>query len=73
MRKTFLVLFLVTGLLGQTSSFAQSVKITSAERKFAETITAKSLFDQTLRAASGFAGCPDRQGYIYLCGSAGHG
>jgi hypothetical protein len=43
MRKTFLVLFLVTGLLGQTSAFAQSVKITSAERKFAETITANQL------------------------------
>jgi Peptidase family M28/PA domain len=43
MRETLLVLLLVTGLLAQTPVFAQSVKITPAERKIAEAITANQL------------------------------
>src|SRR5688572_29084718 len=42
MRKPFLVLFLLIGLLSQ-SAFAQTVKITTAERKIAEAITASQL------------------------------
>src|SRR5688572_4851886 len=43
MREIFLVLLLVTGLLAQTPAFAQSVKISSDERKIAEAITANQL------------------------------
>ena len=43
MRRTLLILLLVTGLLTQAPGFAQSVKITSDERKIAEAITAKQL------------------------------
>jgi len=42
MKKPFLVLFLLIGLLSQ-SAFAQTVKITTAERKIAEAITASQL------------------------------
>ncbi len=45
MRKTFLFLLLVTSLLAPTIALAQDVKITSDERKKAETITAKQLSD----------------------------
>ena len=43
MRKTFLVLSLVIGLLAPTALVAQTVKITPAERKIAEGITASQL------------------------------
>jgi hypothetical protein len=43
MRKTFLVLSLVIGLLAPTALVAQIVKITPAERKIAEGITASQL------------------------------
>ena len=45
MKKSFLVLFLVICLLAPTAAFAQTVNITSGERKKAETITAKQLSD----------------------------
>ena len=43
MREVFFALLLVTGLLGQTPTFPQSVKISSDERKIAEAITASQL------------------------------
>jgi len=43
MRRTLLILLLVTGLLAEARVFAQSVKITSDERKIAEAITANQL------------------------------
>ena len=43
MRETFLLFFLVIGLLTPTSALAQTVKITADERKIAEAITASQL------------------------------